>query len=112
VPDQIAQVFINMFLNAVDAMAGKPGTIDVTIDRDDESVRISVADNGHGIEEENLPKIFEPFFTTKGVGQGTGLGLWVSYGIVKSFRGDITVESIAGRGTTFCATLPLSTKDY
>jgi PAS domain S-box-containing protein len=112
VADQIAQVFINIFLNAVDAMEGKRGTIDVTIERDDEVVRISIADSGHGIAEDNLAKIFEPFFTTKGVGQGTGLGLWVSYGIVRSFRGDITVRNAAGRGAIFCVILPLHTKDY
>ena len=68
---------------------------------------ITIRDNGKGISEEMLPKIFEPFFTTKKVGEGTGLGLWVSYGIIKSFQGTINVDSVEGEGTTFTITLPL-----
>jgi PAS domain S-box-containing protein len=109
VSDQIAQVFFNILLNAVDALEGKKGIIEAVITREDESVRIQITDNGQGIASENMSKIFEPFFTTKRVGQGTGLGLWVSYGIVKSFGGDITVASAWGKGTTFTITLPLST---
>jgi signal transduction histidine kinase len=112
VPDQIAQVFINILLNAVDAIDGEEGRINITITQDTESVRVDIEDNGHGISEENLPKIFEPFFTTKRIGEGTGLGLWVSYGIVKSFRGDITVRSAWGDGTTFSVVLPLIERDY
>ncbi|MBS4027708.1 MAG: two-component sensor histidine kinase, partial [Ignavibacteriales bacterium] len=62
---------------------------------------------GKGIREVDLPKIFEPFYTTKKVGEGTGLGLWVSYGIIKSFHGEIKVESAEGEGTTFTVLLPL-----
>jgi PAS domain S-box-containing protein len=112
VPDQLSQVFINMFLNGVDAMDGKAGRIETIVTQDGESVRIVISDNGSGIQPEHLPKIFEPFFTTKKVGEGTGLGLWVSYGIVKSFRGDIKVESGKGKGTSFTVTLPLSSKEY
>ncbi len=112
VPDQIAQVFINILLNAVDALKGKTGTITTDFERDDDHIRVTVTDDGAGINPENLPKIFEPFFTTKPVGEGTGLGLWVSYGIVKSFGGDITVQSARGQGTSFCVTLPLNAKDY
>ena len=61
-----------------------------------------------GIKEENLGKVFEPFFTTKKEGRGTGLGLWVSYGIVKSFQGDIKIESKVNAGTTFLIKLPIS----
>ncbi|MCK5573411.1 MAG: sensor histidine kinase, partial [Bacteroidetes bacterium] len=61
---------------------------------------------------DHLSKIFEPFFTTKGAGQGTGLGLWVSYGIIKSFRGDIRVSSTPGEGTSFTVLLPLNAKEY
>ncbi len=111
VPDQIAQVFINILLNAVDAMEGKKGEVATRVDIDDKHVRIEIADNGCGIIESNMPKIFEPFFTTKQLSHGTGLGLWVSYGIVKSFRGDITVESEAGVGTTFRVILPLSVEE-
>jgi PAS domain S-box-containing protein len=105
VPDQIAQVFINILLNAVDAM-GNPGVISILVDREGRHVRVQLRDSGCGITRENLAKVFEPFFTTKQVGQGTGLGLWVSYGIVKSFRGDITVESEPGKGTVFTVILP------
>ena len=112
VPDQIAQVFINILLNAVDALHGKRGTITSEVERDNERVRVTISDNGQGIAPENLSKIFEPFFTTKPVGEGTGLGLWVSYGIVRSFGGDITVTSAWGQGTSFCIILPLNAKEY
>jgi PAS domain S-box-containing protein len=105
VPDQIAQVFINILLNAVDAMEGRPGEVRVRVSRDNRHVRVEIRDNGCGISKENMGKVFEPFFTTKQVGQGTGLGLWVSYGIVKSFRGDISVESEPGVGTVFTVIL-------
>jgi len=74
--------------------------------------QVSVTDDGSGITSEHLAKVFEPFFTTKRVGEGTGLGLWVSYGIVRSFRGDITVQSERGKGTSFCVTLPLNPREY
>ena len=112
VGDQMAQVFVNILLNAVDALKGKAGTITTDFERDDENVRITITDDGCGIDPDNLPKVFEPFFTTKPVGEGTGLGLWVSYGIVRSFRGDITVESVQGKGTSFCIVLPLNAKGY
>jgi PAS domain S-box-containing protein len=112
VPDQIAQVFINILLNAVDALNGKEGTIVTEFASDDRDVRVTITDDGAGIDPDNLPKVFEPFFTTKPVGEGTGLGLWVSYGIVKSFRGDIDVKSAEGEGTSFTVILPLNAKDY
>ncbi len=112
VPDQIAQVFINILLNAVDSLKGKKGTIVIEFASDDRDVRVTISDNGCGIDPDNLSKIFEPFFTTKPVGEGTGLGLWVSYGIVKSFRGDITVRSKEGEGTSFSVILPLNARDY
>jgi signal transduction histidine kinase len=112
VPDQISQVFINILLNSVDALEGRPDPhVDVVVERDDECVRISISDNGIGISEEHLPKIGEPFFTTKPVGQGTGLGLWVSQGIIKSFHGDIRLKSKRGEGTTFTILLPLNPKE-
>jgi signal transduction histidine kinase len=73
-----------------------------------EELVLTFYDNGTGIREENMPKIFEPFFTTKKEGRGTGLGLWVSYGIIKSFQGDIKVKSNFGVGTTFVLTLPVN----
>ena len=120
VPDQMEQVFINILINAVDAIhsdsdsRSREGTrsknraeISTKSTVADEHVVITIADNGRGISEDHLPKIFEPFFTTKKVGEGTGLGLWVSYGLIKSFQGNIMVESIEGEGTTFTITLPL-----
>jgi len=112
VADQMSQVFINILLNAVDALQGKEGVITTDFERDDEYVRVSITDDGCGIAPENLPKIFEPFFTTKPVGEGTGLGLWVSYGILRSLRGNLTVRSTRGQGTTFTVVLPLNAKEY
>jgi signal transduction histidine kinase len=110
VPDQISQVFINILLNAVDALQQSKGTIESNLERDDTCVRITISDNGHGIHPDHLSKIFEPFFSTKRVGEGTGLGLWVSYGIVKSFKGDIVVQSTPGEGTSFRVILPLTAR--
>ncbi len=117
VPDQIEQVFINILINAVDAISENPhpqqsqaGDIFIKTSMGGEDVAITIEDNGRGIPDEDLPKVFEPFFTTKRIGEGTGLGLWVSYGIIKSFQGDIRVESRVGRGTKFTITLPLYTE--
>jgi signal transduction histidine kinase/HAMP domain-containing protein len=105
---QLQQVFTNLVLNAVQAMPdGGRLTVMDKLSEDKKSLEISFADTGEGISEENLSKIFEPFFTTKKVGQGTGLGLSVSYGIVKEHGGDIQVESTVGKGTTFTVILPL-----
>jgi PAS domain S-box-containing protein len=113
IADQIQQVFVNILLNAVDAITEKSSLtkeekIIVTATSDDEFVTISFSDSGKGIKEENLQKIFEPFFTTKKEGRGTGLGLWVSYGIVKSFQGDLQVKSKLNKGTTFIIKLPMN----
>ncbi|MEK6570600.1 MAG: PAS domain S-box protein [Bacteroidota bacterium] len=107
IPDQLAQVFLNILLNAVDAIDSKEGEITIRTTASDEKVYIILKDTGKGISEENFGKIFEPFFTTKGVGEGTGLGLWVSYGIIKNFNGDIKVASVMGKGTTFTVILPV-----
>ncbi len=115
ISDQIQQIFVNILLNAVDAIIEKEeeGTytnndsIIITTNVDDDSVLITFTDTGNGIPEDNLTKVFEPFYTTKKAGKGTGLGLWVSYGIIKSFQGDIKVESIVKKGTTFTITLPI-----
>lgn len=112
VPDQVEQVLINVLINAVDAvsdvhpgMAG--GSIMVSTDVEGEFLRVTIADNGKGMSEDEVEQIFEPFYTTKGVGEGTGLGLWVSYGIVKSFHGKILVESKVGEGSSFIILFPL-----
>ena len=107
VPDQLAQVFINILMNAVDSLESKPGSIWIQSRINTENVEVLVKDTGKGIAPGDREKIFEPFFTTKTVGQGTGLGLWVSYGIVESFGGDIEVESEPGRGSTFRINLPI-----
>jgi len=107
VHDQLVQVFLNIAMNAVDACEGKPGTIRITSRVMSESIEVIIEDTGKGIPETDFTKIFDPFYTTKEVGKGTGLGLWVSYGIVKNFGGDIRVESKEGKGSTFTVILPL-----
>lgn len=114
VADQIQQVFVNILLNAVDAIMESKTKIEnkrigVESSLAGDQVILTFDDTGPGIEQEHLSKIFEPFFTTKQQGKGTGLGLWVSYGIIKSFRGDINVKSKPGKGTTFIINLPIET---
>jgi PAS domain S-box-containing protein len=106
VPDQLVQVFINILMNAVDALDNIPGTITLLTESLDHYVRVIVSDTGRGIDPEDLEKIFEPFYSTKEVGKGTGLGLWVSYGIVKNFGGDIIVESMPAKGSKFTVLFP------
>ncbi len=110
---QFQQIFLNMFINAADAMGGR-GNIFVatrTISEHGKTfVEIEFTDEGAGIKEEDMAKLFEPFFTTKPVGKGTGLGLSVSHGIVKHFGGSIKVKSEVGKGTSFFVRLPLSEK--
>ncbi|HAP36112.1 MAG TPA: hypothetical protein DCQ28_09300 [Bacteroidetes bacterium] len=107
VPDQLLQVYLNILMNAVDACEGKQGHIFVSSALRGECVEAVFKDNGSGISEKNIGKLFDPFFTTKEVGKGTGLGLWVSMGIVRNFGGDIFVESEEGKSTTFTVRLPV-----
>ncbi|MFA6455786.1 MAG: PAS domain S-box protein [Bacteroidota bacterium] len=108
VHDQLLQVFLNILMNAVDASMGiSDSSISILTKQSDEKVEISITDNGTGIAEKNIGKIFDPFFTTKEVGKGTGLGLWVSLGIIRNFGGDIHVESEEGKSTTFVVRLPI-----
>ncbi len=104
---QMQQVFINLFLNAVEAMQGK-GTLTIRAAGADrgESLQVSVADTGCGIAAEHLDRLFEPFFTTREVGRGTGLGLSISRGIVENHGGTIWAESRPGEGATFFIRLP------
>ena len=104
-PAQLLQVFVNLLNNAAEAIEG-PGTIRLTTRVAGSSVQVQVADSGCGIPEENLGRLFTPFFTTKGPGRGTGLGLSIVYGIIKMHRGQITVQSREGEGTTFTVLLP------
>jgi signal transduction histidine kinase len=106
---RLQQAFLNIILNAIHAMPDG-GTLSVEARTEDGAVFIDISDTGVGIPPENLNKIFDPFFTTKEVGQGTGLGLSVSYGIVKKHGGSLTVKSKEGKGTTFTITLPLEQK--
>ena len=107
VPDQLAQVFLNIVINAVEAMPdGGLLTIRAAKTRDGKSVYVTFTDNGPGIDEQTKTSIFEPFFTTKHT--GTGLGLAISYGIVERHGGQIEVKSKPGAGSTFSVRLPLS----
>ena len=118
--NQLKQVFLNLCVNARDSMpSGGTLSLDVTHSVSDDSllefypeaepgpyVVVKVSDTGKGIPEEDLDRIFEPFFTTREHGEGTGLGLSIAQGIVKSHNGHITVNSVAGHGTTFRVYLP------
>lgn len=109
VADQLLQVFVNILINALDAVKGE-GIISVKSGNDDYKIYVDICDNGCGMDEEVMHKIFEPFFTTKEVGRGTGLGLSVSYGIVKKFNGDIKVTSEVGKGSCFKVILPIENR--
>ena len=104
---QLEQVFLNLIKNAIDAVADG-GLISIsTSRRDDQSVQVSISDNGPGIPKDMIQHIFEPFFTTKERGKGTGLGLFVSHAILKKLGGKIQVQSESGRGTTFVLQIPV-----
>jgi len=105
IPSQLNQVFMNLLVNAGQAIA-EQGRITLRTGYDEENVWIEVEDTGKGIQPEHLVRIFEPFFTTKPVGQGTGLGLSLSYGIVHKHGGRIEVKSELGKGTVFKVILP------
>ncbi|WP_411566326.1 ATP-binding protein [Pseudomonas orientalis] len=104
---QLNQVVMNLVINAAQAMGPERGTITISNGVDGDTIWLEVADNGCGIAADTVQKIFDPFFTTKPVGEGTGLGLSMSYGIVKKHRGDISVISEPGKGTTFRVVLPI-----
>jgi signal transduction histidine kinase len=111
---QIKQVFLNLFLNALDAMSEKGGVLRVRTRLLSKPggkpwVQIETEDTGQGISEANLEHIFDPFFTTKhesGEHEGTGLGLTIVHQIIEEHHGDIRVKSVAGAGTTFLVNLP------
>lgn len=107
-PSQLQQVFMNIIINAAEAMDGRGTlTIKTSLDSDKEIIKIAFTDTGHGIRPEDMSRLFEPFFTTKEVGKGTGLGLAISYSIIQKHQGTIEVESRAGQGSTFTVILPL-----
>jgi two-component system NtrC family sensor kinase len=104
---QLQQVFMNLITNAIDAI-GMDGEIHVKSRTSDASIVIDVTDDGPGISPEEQKKVFDPFYTTKEAGKGSGLGLWVSYDIIKKMGGNITVTSTPGEGTTFTVALPVA----
>jgi PAS domain S-box-containing protein len=106
-PQQLNQVFMNLLVNATQAIKER-GEIRITTKVDDGKVEMIFTDTGAGIPKENLSKLFDPFFTTKDVGTGTGLGLHVAYSIIKKHNGTIEVDSIVDKGTTFTVKLPLN----
>lgn len=104
---QINQVFMNLLLNAAQAMK-QPGDIYIRISAEGEFARVSILDTGSGVAPQHLTKVFDPFFTTKPVGAGTGLGLSLSYSIIQKHQGKLSVNSPAGQGAEFVIQLPLS----
>ncbi len=106
---QLEQVFLNMIINACEAMAGKKGELAISArvgKEEPHKIEVVLADNGCGIPKENLKKLFDIFYTTKG-SQGTGVGLSMAYRIVKDHNGDINIESEMGKGTKFTVSLPI-----
>jgi hypothetical protein len=107
IENKLQQVFLNLFLNARDAMP-RGGWLSVATRTDGGQAVVEIADTGTGIPAEHLARIYDPFFTTKPIGKGTGLGLSITYGIVQEHRGSITCESAPGQGTRFVLRLPLA----
>lgn len=107
IADQLKQVLLNLLTNAADACGRQGGLITIRTEKIDKKIAIHVADTGKGIKPEDMEHIFEPFFSTKPEVKGVGLGLSVSYGIVKRHGGDILVENTEGKGATFTITLPV-----
>ena len=105
-PQEIGQVFINLLINAVQAIKDK-GEITIRTYVEDNRVGVAISDTGSGILAEDMSKIFTPFFTTKEKGKGTGLGLSISYDIIKRHNGDISIKSQPNIGTTFTVLLPI-----
>ena len=109
---QLEQVYLNLIGNALHALEGKEdGCIKISASSEAGQVVLRFEDNGCGIPPENLGKVFDPFFTTKPVGQGTGLGLSVSHGIIQQHEGTLRVESQVGAGTTFIVSIPAHAKE-
>ncbi len=105
-PIEINQLFQNIIQNSIDAIPEDTGTIDIELLKQNGNVNVLISDNGPGISEDVIGHIFEPFFTTKRPGKGTGLGLYISYSIIKKYSGDIKVSSSEGCGAAFKISLP------
>jgi signal transduction histidine kinase len=112
VPDQLKQVILNMLQNSQDAIGRDGGTIEVTTRTSQENIQICIEDSGCGISKDNCAMVFEPFYSTKGKANGAGLGLSVSYGIIKNHAGQISIDSEVGRGTKITITLPIKTNKH
>ena len=108
VEDQIKQVILNFIQNSADSISGE-GLITLTTEQQGSQLKIKIQDTGHGISEDDIVNLFDPFFTTKAQ-QGAGLGLSVSYGIIRDHGGDIEVKSELDKGTTFTINLPIKTE--
>lgn len=104
---RLQQLFINLLINAADAIESEDGQISIFGLETDTDIMVRIKDNGNGIEEKNLKEIFDPFFTTKEQGKGTGLGLAITYNIVQEHYGEIVANSKPGKGTTFIITFPV-----
>jgi signal transduction histidine kinase len=105
-PEDIVQIFVNLIINALQAMDGQ-GTLTLRAGRTDLMATISIGDTGPGIPQEHLRKIFEPFYTTKPPGKGTGLGLYSARSLIEAYQGQLCIHSVVGEGTTFCLEFPL-----
>lgn len=108
-PAKLNQVYLNMIINAIQAMPMK-GTLRIKTQLKQKQIHIKFTDSGVGIPDAELDKIFDPGYTTKGAGVGTGLGLSICFQIIKEHKGEITVKSEAGKGTTFEIILPTNLK--
>ena len=106
--NRLQQCFLNLLFNAIEAM-GPGGQLEITsaCNRDKQSAEVRIQDTGHGISQKHLSHIYDPFFTTKPMGEGTGMGLSIVYGVVKNHQGEITVHSKVDQGTTFIVQVPL-----
>jgi two-component system, NtrC family, sensor kinase len=109
-PAGLRQVFMNLFMNAHQSIEASGKVEIVTSQADAETVVVKISDSGHGISKEALDQIWDPFFTTKSTGQGLGLGLAITYNIIKRHGGEISVASIVGEGSTFTVRIPLCQK--
>jgi signal transduction histidine kinase len=110
-PSQLNQVFMNLLLNAAQAIPDRGEITISTRQTGEDAIQIAIHDSGMGIPAENLQRIFDPFFTTKPIGKGTGLGLSIVWGIVGKHHGKMDVSSTVGAGTTFTITLPVQQQD-
>jgi hypothetical protein len=107
IEQKLQQVFLNLFLNARDAMP-RGGWLSIATRQDDNEAVVEIGDTGSGIPSEQLARIYDPFFTTKPIGKGTGLGLSITYGIVQEHNGTIACDSSVGQGTRFTLRFPLA----